>query len=60
MKAKLYDYMNVVRDIVDCNDIDHIDNPGYDGDSAIEVHMRDHTTKLCWDFVFMLEEEKED
>ena len=59
MKAKLYDYTDVVREIVDCNDIDHIDNPGYVGDSAIKVHMRDHSTKLCWDFVFMPEEEED-
>jgi len=59
MKAKLYAGFNVVREIVDCNDIDHIDNPCYEGDNIITVHMRDHTTKLCDDFVFMLEGEDE-
>lgn len=57
MKAKLYAGFNVVREIVDCNDIDHIDNPCYEGDNVITIHMRDHTTKLCDDFVFMSEGE---
>lgn len=58
MKAKLYDRSNVIREIVDCNDIDHIDNPCYEGDNVIAIHMRDHTRKLCDDFVFMFEEEE--
>ena len=39
MKAYLYDRNNIIA-TVDCNDIDHIDNP----------------CKLCDDFVFELEE----
>ena len=54
LKAKLYDRNNV-KEIIDCNDIDHIDNPCYEGDNVIAIHMRDHTRKLCDDFVFMLE-----
>ena len=55
MKAYLYDRNNIIA-TVDCNDIDHIDNPCYEGDNVIEIHMRDHSTKLCDDFVFELEE----
>lgn len=55
MKAYLYDRNNIIA-TVDCNDIDHIDNPCYEGDNVIEIHMRNHTTKLCDDFVFELEE----
>lgn len=56
MKAKLYDNNRVIE-IVDCNDIDSICNP-CDHSSYTEVHMRDHSTKLCDDFVFMLEGEE--
>lgn len=57
MKAKLYDDNRVIE-IVDCNDVDSICNP-CDHSSYIEVHMRDHSTKLCDNFVFMLEGEEE-
>lgn len=57
MKAKLYDDNRVIE-IVDCNDVDSICNP-CDLSSYIEVHMRDHSTKLCDDFVFMLEGEED-
>ena len=57
MKAKLYDDNRVIE-IVDCNDVDRICNP-CDDSSFIEVHMRDHSTKLCDDFVFMLEGEED-
>ena len=57
MKVKLYN-CNVVTDILDCNDIDHISNPCY-FDDVVCVHMRDHTTKLADDVVFMLEGEEE-
>ena len=57
MKAKLYDTNNVIK-IVDCNDIEHIDNPCY-GDDVISVHMRNHECFLCDDFAFMLEGEQE-
>lgn len=57
MKARLYDDNRVIE-IVDCNDVDSICNP-CDYSSYIEVHMRDHSTKLCDDFVFMLEGEED-
>ena len=55
MKVKLYN-MNVVTDIIDCNDIDHVDNPCY-FDDVVRVHLRNHQTKLCDDLVFLTEEE---
>lgn len=57
MKAKLYDDYRVIE-IVDCNDVDSICN-SCDDSSYIEVHMRDHSTILCDDFVFMLEGEED-
>lgn len=58
MKAKLYDD-NRVAEIVDCNDVDRICNSCDRNSCYVEVHMRDHTTKLCDDFVFMLEGEED-
>jgi len=55
MKVKLYN-LNVATDIIDCNDIDHIDNPCL-SDDVVRIHLRDHTTKLCDDLVFLTEEE---
>jgi uncharacterized protein YqiB (DUF1249 family) len=57
MKAKLYDDNRVVE-IVDCNDVDRICNSCDRNSCYVEVHMRDHT-KLCDDFVFMLEGEED-
>ena len=57
MKVKLYN-LNVVTDIIDCNDINHIYNPCY-FDDAVVVELRDHSTKLADDIVFMLEGEEQ-
>ena len=57
MKAKLYDDNRVVK-IVDCGDVDSICNP-CDHSSYVEVHMRDRSTILCDEFVFMLEGEED-
>ena len=57
MKVKLYDN-NCVAAIVDCNDIDHIDNP-CQGDNLVKVHKRNHESICCDDVVFMLEDEDE-
>lgn len=51
--------MNVVTDIIDCNDIDHVDNPCY-FDDVVRVHLRNHQTKLCDDLVFLTEEESKE
>lgn len=59
MKAKLYDSHAIVREIIDCNDVDHIEYSGEAGTGFIRVHMRDHSTILCDDFVFMLDNEAE-
>lgn len=58
MKVKLYN-LNVVTDIIDCNDINHIYNPCY-FDNVVVIELRDHTTKLADDVVFMLEGEEND
>lgn len=57
MKVKLYN-LNVVTDIIDCNDINHIYNPCY-FDDVVVVEKRDGTRILADDVVFMLEGEKE-
>lgn len=57
MKVKLYDNNRVIA-VVDCNDIDHIDNPCQE-DDFVEVHKRDHMSIYCDDVVFMLEGEDE-
>lgn len=57
MKVKLYNF-GVVTEVIDCNDIDHVDNPCY-FDDVVRVHLRNHETKLCDDFVFLTEEESE-
>lgn len=57
MKVKLYN-LNVVTDIIDCNDINHIYNPCY-FDDVVVVELRDHSTKLADDIVFMLEGEEQ-
>lgn len=56
MKVKLYS-LGVETETLDCNDIDHVDNPCY-FDDVVCIHMRDHTTKLADDMVFMLEGEE--
>lgn len=58
MKVKLYN-LNVITDIIDCNDINHIHNPCY-FDDVVVIELRDHTTKLADDVVFMLEGEEND
>lgn len=57
MKVKLYNFGEVIE-VVDCNDIDHIDNPCY-FDDVICVHLRNHETRLCNDLVFLTEEESQ-
>ena len=57
MKVKLYN-LNVVTDIIDCNDILRIYNPCY-SDDIVVVEKRDHTKTLADDVVFMLEGEDE-
>ena len=58
MKVKLYN-LNVVTDIIDCNDINHIYNACY-CDDVVVIELRDHSTKLADDVVFMLEGEEND
>ena len=58
MKVKLYS-LGVETETLDCNDIDHVDNPCY-FDDVVCIHMRDHKTKLADDMVFMLEGEEKD
>lgn len=58
MKAKLYDDNRVIK-VVECNDVDSICNSCDRYTNYVEVHMRDHSTLLCDDFVFMLEGEDE-
>ena len=54
MKVKLYN-LNVVTDIIDCNDIN---NPCY-FDDVVVVEKRDGAKILADDVVFMLEGEEE-
>ena len=51
MKVKLYNF-GIVTETLDCNDIDHVDNPCY-FDDVVRVHLRNHETKLCDDLVFV-------
>ena len=55
MKVKLYS-LGVETDTLDCNDIDHVDNPCY-FDDVVRVHLRNHETKLCDDLVFVPDDE---